>query len=276
MKLFPWSKKENKIDKDVAFLEEPRICLSYRVANLQGIGKRARQEDAFTSANATDVSMIQRRGLLAAVADGMGGMKDGSVASEIAVTDFREAFEHLDFDSDIPLQLADAVDTINHRVFNVLGGQGGSTLVATVIYQEKLYYISVGDSFLYIKRNGQLLQLNRKHTVLNDAYLDLVQDGEFNPRIVRQLDEQGALTQFLGMDKLDDKDYLIKPLPLYSGDVLLLCSDGVAGVISEEVISDCMSEATPEKICKQLEESILLKNKKYQDNYTALVIMCDY
>lgn len=276
MKLFPWSKKENKIDNDVAFLEEPRICLSYRVANLQGIGKRARQEDSFTSANATDVSMIQKRGLFAAVADGMGGMRDGSVASEIAVTDFREAFEHLDFDSDIPLQLADAVDTTNHRVFNVLGGQGGSTLVATVVYQEKLYYISVGDSFLYIKRNGQLIRLNRKHTVLNDAYLDLVQDGEFNPRIVRQLDEQGALTQFLGMDKLDDKDYLIKPLPLYSGDVLLLCSDGVAGVISEEVISDCLNESTPEKICKQLEESILLKNKKYQDNYTALVIMCDY
>lgn len=276
MKLFPWSKKENKIDKDVAFLEEPRICLSYRVANLQGIGKRARQEDSFTSANATDVSMIQKRGLFAAVADGMGGMKDGSVASEIAVTDFREAFEYLDFDSDIPLQLAEAADTINHRVFNALGGQGGSTLVATVVYQEKLYYISIGDSFLYIKRNGQLIQLNRKHTVLNDAYLDLVQDGEFNPRIVRQLDEQGALTQFLGMDKLDDKDYLIKPMPLYSGDVLLLCSDGVAGVVSEEIISDCMSEATPEKICTRLEESILLKNKKYQDNYTALVIMCDY
>lgn len=276
MKLFPWSKKENKIDKDVAFLEEPRICLSYRVANLQGIGKRARQEDSFTSANATDVSMIQKRGLFAAVADGMGGMKDGSVASGIAVTDFREAFENLDFDSDIPLQLAEAADTINNRVFNALGGQGGSTLVATVIYQEKLYYISIGDSFLYIKRNGQLIQLNRKHTVLNDAYLDLVQDGEFNPRIVRQLDEQGALTQFLGMDKLEDKDYLIKPMPLYSGDVILLCSDGVAGVISEKVISDCLNGATPEKICKQLEESILLKNKKYQDNYTALVIMCDY
>ena len=66
--------------------------LSYQVANLQGVGARARQEDSFTVANAFDVTEIKEKGLLFVVCDGMGGMKDGKVASETAIASIRNSF----------------------------------------------------------------------------------------------------------------------------------------------------------------------------------------
>lgn len=257
--------------------ESVRRLLSYQVANLQGLGTCEAQEDAFAFTNVLDVTLIREKGLLAIVADGMGGMKDGRLASETVVSSIRRDFGGFDYLSDIASQLCGSLHRANEKTFSLLKGEGGSTAVVCLIYQESLYFASVGDSYLYLKRNGQLFRLNRPQNVLHDIYLQSIRSGTMNPEAAEQNPEKAALSQFLGIDMLEDIDFLRRPLPLMNGDVLLLCSDGIAGVLTEEQIYDGLMKLTPENMCSALEQMVCQASVgQYQDNYTALVIQCGY
>lgn len=308
MTLFPWKKKkhekiqlhptyesESNVKRDFISATAPRSTLqptsepdaseqrgetrllSYQVANLQGLGTCERQEDSFSFTNALDVTMIRERGLFAVVADGMGGMKDGREASEAVISGLKAGFCDFDYQVDIVKQLYDCVMSANESVFHMLDGEGGSTVVACVLYRENLYYASVGDSYLYLKRNGLLIRLNRPQNVLNELYLQSIRAGNIDPRKAEQNREKAALTHFLGMEELDDIDFLRTPLPLKNGDVLLICSDGVAGMLTEEQIMKCLMEAEPQRMCDAIEQEIGRRpTGQYQDNYTALIIQCGY
>ena len=160
--MWPFSHKEPAEDT-APNTPTPRL-LSYQAANLQGIGARARQEDSFLIVNALDVTEMKNKGLFAVVADGMGGMKDGKIASETAISCLRGEFAEFDRDGDIAEQLRRAVVKASAQVLSRLGGDGGSTVVACIIFRERLYFASVGDSFILLKREGHLYRLNREHT----------------------------------------------------------------------------------------------------------------
>lgn len=255
--------------------QPPRRLISYRIGNLQGVGSRERQEDSFAFVNAMDVTEMRRSGLLAVVADGMGGMRDGKVASEAVIASLREDFlKRLDRGGDIAGQLCDSVLRAGERVFHTLDGDGGSTVVACMFYEEQLWFASVGDSFLWLLRDGELLRLNREHNVMTERWAETIRRGGMDPEPGREDPEKAALTQFLGMDLVDDVDFLRRPMKLHDGDVLLLCSDGVGGVLTEETVRACLSNGVPEEMCAALERAVMLANNPYQDNFTALVIQC--
>ena len=90
--------------------------LRYQVANLQGIGSRERQEDSFTAVNAIDEEKYDAYGLMFAVCDGMGGMKDGKLASETAITSFRNFFSGMDRSGKIAKQLKESVYNATEEV----------------------------------------------------------------------------------------------------------------------------------------------------------------
>lgn len=250
--------------------------LSYQFANLQQIGKRSRQEDAFGFVNVTDVTEILKKGFMAIVADGMGGMKDGSFASNTAVSVLRSAFELLDYEADIPSQLNMAMLDASQQIYGDLGAQGGSTAIACLFYNSEMYYSSIGDSFLLLKRDNQLIRINRPHTVRHREYYREVLRGSANPLFGNRADQKNALTNFLGVEECDDIDYLVKAMPLYDGDVIMICSDGVAGVLSENCMLSCLSLDTPLQMCAELDRCINELNLPNQDNYTAIVIKCEY
>lgn len=252
----------------------PRRLISYRIGNLQGIGARERQEDSFAFTNALDVTDMKRMGLLAIVADGMGGMRDGKAASETAIASLRASFQAMDRQGNLAMQLSDSVLRAGESVFRALGGDGGSTLVECIFYEEQLWFASVGDSYLYLLRDGQLLRMNREHNVMTERYLDAIRQGSMDPAQGREEPEKAALTQFLGMDALDDVDCLRRPLRLHDGDVFLLCSDGVGGAVPEARVRECLSLRTPEEMCAALERAVAEAENPYQDNYTALIIQC--
>lgn len=254
----------------------PERRLSYRVGNLQGQGKRQRQEDGFCFINAMDVTAIRREGLLAVVADGMGGMMDGKVASETALAVLRQEFPLLDRQGDLAVQLRRGVLRAGDAVYERLGGDGGTTVVACLFYEEQLLYVSVGDSFLYLLRDGELLRLNREHNVENELWLRGIRVGSMDPAPGRMDIEHSALTAFLGMDGLSELDELRLPLPLHDGDRFLICSDGVGGVLSEETLRRCLEETEPQDCCAALQRAIIEVDHPYQDNYTALVVHCLY
>lgn len=253
-----------------------RRRLSYQVANLQGIGKRERQEDAFAFVNALDVTMIRKRGMLAIAADGMGGMADGKWAGETTVASIRASFTDMDMEGDICRQLEESVQKASDEVFERLRGAGGSTVVACVLYEDELYFASVGDSSLYLKRKNQIFKLNQEQNIKSRIYLEQIRSGILAPQEAKNTPEAATLTQFVGMKGFDTIDSTYRSLPLLDGDVILLCTDGVGGVLDEEKICRCLSKDLPAYTCNALENEIQRQSELYQDNYTALVINCGY
>lgn len=250
------------------------IKLRYEAANLQGAGARERQEDAFTLVNALDEQMYDRFGLMFAVCDGMGGMKDGKLASDTAISCLRDFFNNMNRSISIPLQLKNCLENASCEIERALDGEGGSTAVVGIILDEQLYFASVGDSFLYLYRNGGLYRLNRHHTVCHDLYLKNIRSGSTETQSCREDHEAAALSQFLGMYELSEIDASVRPLNLHSGDILLACSDGVGGVLDKSEIVKALEQSAPQSMCKMLEERITGHSNPNQDNYTALVIEC--
>lgn len=266
-------KKENG-----PIVSRPRVerLLTYQVANLQELGAREWQEDSFATANAFDVTEIRDKGLLFVVCDGMGGMKGGKLASETAVASIRQSFADMDRNADLAKQLRASVYLAADEVGKCLEGNGGSTLVAGILFQEKLYYASVGDSFLFLKRGEQLYRLNREHNLCCQTYLESIRSGNMDPRAGRECGEAMALTQFLGMTGMDDVDCSVRPLPIRDGDVILACSDGIGGVLEEAELLGALSLHSAQAMCQQMKQQIIAHGKKNQDNYTAMVVKCYY
>ncbi|MGI6335581.1 MAG: PP2C family protein-serine/threonine phosphatase [Eubacteriales bacterium] len=281
MRLF---KRREKIPKKVTAdattvpVKVHNVRLSYIVENLQGIGSRPRQEDSFAVLNATDVRLILDQGLFAVVADGMGGMQDGQLASTRAVEVLTAAFRQLDHHGNIGEQLCEAALSASAEVLGVCDGSGGSTCVCTLLFDERLYWCSVGDSAILLRRGDGLYRLNRSHTYYNQLLLDAVTDSAdayAHPGIDRDAidaDPDGVrLTSFLGMDPPGEVEFSRRPLPLMDGDTLLLCSDGVEGVLGEDTLYDLLSlspHAACDAICNHIEDLA----SPSQDNYTAILI----
>ena len=267
MGLFNWRRKPAPVRERF---------LSYQAANLQGRGTRERQEDAFAFANALDVTEILRKGLLAVMADGMGGLRDGREVSQTCVAQILSAFADLDPEGDLAGQLREWVDRVNGVLFDRFQGEGGTTLVACLFLRERLWWISVGDSGLYLLREGGLCRLNRDQNYLAQLRLSAIRDGRLDPEVGLDDPDGPRLSHFLGDEQVEEVDCALRPLLLREGDTLLLCSDGVSGVLEEEELETCLSAPTAEEACSRLEKAILAQARRNQDNYTALVIKCGY
>lgn len=249
-------------------------CLSYQCAAIQGIGARDYQEDAWTLVNAADVTQIKKTGLLAVVADGMGGMENGSLASMTGIRILTEDFRNMNRSLPLEKQLTCSLFRAADAVYSVNQGKSGSTMVATILFGEQLYYAGVGDSYLYLLRDDVLIRINREQNVLHQRYLDSIRNGNVDHFAAQGVSQPQAITGFLGMPDLRDVDQLHRAMPLKGGDVLLLCSDGVGGVLQPEEIRDCLNIPNANEAAAALKQAVLEKNRKHQDNFTAIVICC--
>ncbi|MCH5203638.1 MAG: serine/threonine-protein phosphatase [Oscillospiraceae bacterium] len=268
----PLIKKKSNIMHTAA--PESSDVLHYEVANLQGIGKRARQEDSFAFVNALDEEQCRKFGMMFLVCDGMGGMKDGKLASEKAIQCMLENFKAMDRRGMIAEQLHESVLRAAEEVRVLLDSDGGSTLVCGIILNEKLYFASVGDSYLYLLRSGRLFRMNTEHNICHLRYLENIRDGSFDKESAQQDPEAPALSNYLGMPAVPDVDHSVKPLNLKKGDIIFACSDGVGGVLNEEEILNAFCAETANECCSFIEKAIIGHNVQYQDNYTAVVVRC--
>ena len=246
--------------------------LTLRIANLQGQGDRERQEDSFALVNPAQGELRDRQGLLALVADGMGGMEDGKAASQWAAERFLQLFQERERE-DIPSWFYRSAHAISDSVFQSFGGRSGTTLVAVHIREGLLHWLSVGDSGIFLMRNGGVFQLNREHTCLNQLFLQELEREVIDKERAISDPDAPRLTSFVGIDRLTEVDLNLRPMELQRGDVLLLCSDGISGVLTPPELMECMS-LEPEEGCALLERMVLEKNVMGQDNYTGVLISC--
>lgn len=247
----------------------------YSVGRLHSIGRRSGQQDSFAVSDVEDESLCREKGVIAIVADGMGGLADGDkISSMVTLSLFRHFHERpiVGTAGDVLLQM---LKEANEEVNRFLGGkQGkcGSTLVAGIVRDKKCYWISVGDSHIYLYRGGSLMQLNREHVY--GADLDAkAANGEISREEAMRDPQRGALTSYIGMGRLEKVDRNLTPLTLQTGDRLLFMTDGVFGTLSEKQIAEAMHYPVEESV-RLMDEAIRAVGKSNQDNYTAVILEC--
>ena len=173
------------------------------------------------------------------VADGMGGARAGEVASRIAIESFQRS---LPDSGDPEAQLADRVREANRAIYdravNEPELQGmGTTLTAAYLDEAAVAIAHVGDSRAYLFRDGELRRLTQDHSLVDE----LVRHGKLTEEQAAEHPQRSIITRALGIER--DVEVDTWSYPVRAGDVLLLCSDGLTSMISEERVVDILGEA---------------------------------
>ena len=244
--------------------------LTFTAAAVKGMGSREYQEDTCLISSRPELFAT-----LAVVADGMGGMAEGRRASRAAVSVIKNAFNRWDGRSDAASLLRDALIKANDMLYGELRGEGGTTGVVCLFRGGGMYYAGAGDSFLILKRGRMLYRLNRRQNVYYELCMRQIRMGSTDRSLADGHPERRALVGYLGMKEQNDIDMFLRPLPLISGDVLLLCSDGIGDVLGDSELVECLSAATPDEMCRRIDERVYEIAQRQQDNYTAVAVKCE-
>ncbi len=248
-------------------------ALELHAAGQTDVGRvRANNEDAFC--------LLPEQGLLA-VADGMGGHASGEVASKMSMDLIRGYFADAgtgpppqvgayDEDrSELTNRLGSAVRLANMAVFEASGSnaqwQGmGTTVVAALIRKNKLSIAHVGDSRLYLVRYGNIEQLTDDHSVVAEQVKrDLITREEANRSEIKNI-----LTRALGTEAEVEVD--LEEMTLLADDVLVLCSDGLSNMVSDDdILTVVLSTGDPALACQTLVK--LANENGGRDNITVVV-----
>lgn len=173
------------------------------------------------------------------VADGMGGASAGEVASRVAVETFAAG---LPPGGELSKRLADVVLQANGKIHGQAASnpslQGmGTTITAAMVDAERLVLAHVGDSRAYLYRGGELEQLTRDHTLVDE----LVRQGRLTEEEAAVHPQRSIITRALGPEASVEVD--TSEHELQSDDIVLLCSDGLTGMVSPQLIADSLAEA---------------------------------
>lgn len=200
---------------------------------------------------------------LFAVADGMGGHASGDVASAIAVEVLEAELRKSD-------SIADAVHNANKAIFQRAAKEPdltgmGTTLTAMWADERSAQIAHVGDSRAYLLRDGHLSRLTTDHTVVNR----LVQQGRIMPEDADRHPQRSYLERALGVDPEVEVD--VHVLDMLPGDRVLLCSDGLFGMIDDDLIQNVMTmETSPQRAAERLCEEAV--HAGGNDNVTTVVV----
>lgn len=181
---------------------------------------------------------------LFAVCDGMGGHKGGDIASKIAVDCLQEYMCYLATDNlsqNLITVLNTAIYKANHQIWlqaqeNPQWHEMGTTITAAIIKKKQLAIAHVGDSSLYIFRNGKLKKITRDHTLAQK----MVTDGLLKNEDKKSSGYNHILTRALGIQEeviIDNFEY-----QLYSGDLVLLCSDGLSDMLDDNEMDTILNQ----------------------------------
>lgn len=242
----------------------------------QHIGSRKQQQDAFAFSHIEDATLVKRAGIMAVLADGMGGLALGHESATAAVQTALQLHEQLDLSrTSPPAFLADVVEQANNAVLDMarkarVEGDAGATLLLVLLHDNSIHWASAGDSRIYLCRGTELAQLTTDQNHYTEL-LSKVSSGIITIEQARTDPDRAALVNFIGNPDLKPADASIRPLPLLLGDWLLLCSDGLFGTLSnDEILMEL--HGSPQSAADRLIKKVLAENRSNQDNVTLTIL----
>lgn len=247
-----------------------------KIETMSNIGKRSSQQDAFGISDLNNAQLLQQKGILCVLADGMGGLSGGEEASVMTVTVCQEFFRSMpvqDTPDQALLQMAYQANRNVLRDMERTGTRSGSTLIASLLAPDGMYFVSVGDSRICLLRGSELLTLNRQHVYASVLDKEAAQ-GIRSAEEARNHPERNSLTSYIGKEDLKLVDYNRIPVRLIKGDRVLLMSDGVFNTLSDDTLVGILKKEKKDaaKALSVIQMEILGRALPAQDNFTAILI----
>ena len=236
------------------------------------VGTRDYQEDSADY-------VIKDGRCLAVLCDGMGGLNGGEVASGFAVKEITDRYGGTEKIEDCPEFLYKCAVDIDRAVYDLKDEKGerlhaGTTMVAAIIDGDELYWLSVGDSRIYLIRGDEVTVANEEHnyeTRLNR----MLKSGQITPENYQQEMKRGAaLTSYIGIGNVYMMDINDSPYMLQDGDIIVLSSDGMFRRIDNELLLEIIkaNKNNLQKAAEELTATALKKASGSQDNTTVEII----
>jgi protein phosphatase len=220
--------------------------------------KRHNNEDSCLLCAPEEPRFLERRGVLFAVADGMGGASAGERASRLALETIAARYYDETQRGFAPIALRGAIEAANDAVYDEAEGSAdyagmGTTASVLAIMGNWAYIAQVGDSRIYLSRKGLgLKQLTDDHSLVAEQ----MRNGLINAEEARTHLLKNLITRAVGIRNAIDVDLFA--LELRQGDTLLICSDGLSNMVSDDEIMNALAmpdlgEATDKLIAQALE-----------------------
>jgi protein phosphatase len=213
------------------------------------------------------VELLKRKGRLAIVADGLGGHAGGATASRLAVETIRRSY--YEASGDVRTSLQQAFESANREIYRTAQRdfrlyRMGTTCTALALRGHLAYCAHVGDSRLYLLREGEIYLMSEDHS----AVMDLVRRGVMNRETARNHADRNVLLRALGTRPEIKVTIWEKPFPVRVGDAFVLCSDGLYDLVEdEEIKSAALETEEPSAACERL--IALAKERGGHDNITV-------
>jgi len=240
------------------------------------VGDLSRRSRGLLEANRA--TAIGPQGAVFAVCDGMGGAAAGEIASQLAVDIIYERLvdglgERPIKRDDLARRLVRSVETAGLRIFHEAKADRsrrgmGTTVTAAALVDDVLFFAQVGDSRGYILRGETLVQVTRDQSLVNQ----LIEAGQLTEEEAETFEHNNIILQALGTSDTVQVD--LTYVELRKGDILLLCSDGLSGMVRFDEIRELLkSSVEPLDICKGLTERANMAGG--HDNITVIVVQFD-
>ena len=269
----------NEDDPELANLlkGDGKLSIKYGMSSI--IGTRDYQQDTMFAQAFDDK-------LLAVVCDGMGGLSGGEIASQTATKCLAENFfaEYMECKNkgvqmNYSFFLYNVAKKMDKMVNDLTDESGkfldcGTTAVAAIIDNDNFYWMSVGDSKIYMIRDGQISSVNREHTV-RMVIDEQMQTGTITMAEYEKKAKQAeALVSYVGMGNVKMVDVNETPIKLQENDIVILCSDGLYKRLPDADIAEIIKYDVPDmnRAARHLNEVVMQRTKRSQDN-TSIILM---
>ncbi|HEY3384420.1 MAG TPA: Stp1/IreP family PP2C-type Ser/Thr phosphatase [Vicinamibacterales bacterium] len=243
------------------------------VSVLSDVGcRREVNEDSVAFVAPEDAAVLEARGVLVVVADGMGGHAAGEVASRLAVTTLVR--EYFDAAGDPSAALVAAVSTANRAIHDTAAADPslhgmGTTCTALVLHGGQASCAHVGDSRLYLVRGGDIYAMTEDHS----AVRDLLNQGVITREEAKHHAERNIILRALGTHPHVDIASWSEPLPVRARDCFLLCTDGLHDLVESGELLEACEHRSAEEACRHLVG--LARARGGYDNITVAVARLD-
>jgi formylglycine-generating enzyme required for sulfatase activity/serine/threonine protein phosphatase PrpC len=250
------------------------VELSLEISGDQIAGARDYQEDAFLTTYLDDESGDSKSSALIVVADGMGGHAAGNIASNLVVSTFNKTFTGKFGKQDPPGVLREALKNANEGLKESIeetpGLDGmGCTMVTAAVTRGKIYWISVGDSHLYLIRDRDLSKKNEDHSY--GGYLDRMRAQGIDVEAEAGLSRNMLMSAMTG-EEIAEVDCPNQGFQLLGGDRIIIASDGLDTLESETILKTSAWSHTPKECVAGLLKAVDEAKRPRQDNTTIVVV----